>query len=84
MWLIIDKKQAINLDRIFTFRLKERKTIGKFYIRFVSPNDTYEDITLDVESEEEAQVYYDNLIEDIENCVDGVIYGLRGKDDNED
>lgn len=84
MWYA-NKQQAINLDYITNMDVA-KMTSEDYRIRLYFVNDSYIDIIRDI-NEAEAEKYFSNLLEDIDNAKsqrDGVIYGLRLGEKNEE
>lgn len=80
-----DKYQAINLDYITNIDVA-KMTSEDYRIRLYFVNDSYIDIARDID-EATAEKYFENLLEDIDNAKsqhDGVIYGLRLEDREEE
>lgn len=80
-----DKYQAINLDYITNIDVA-KMTSEDYRIRLYFVNDSYIDIAKDID-EATAEKYFVNLLEDIDNAKsqhDGVIYGLRLEDREEE
>lgn len=80
-----DKYQAINLDYITNIDVA-KMTSEDYRIRLYFVNDSYIDIVRDID-EATAEKYFQNLLEDIDNAKnqkDGVIFGLRLEDREEE
>lgn len=80
-----EKYQAINLDYITNIDVA-KMTSEDYRIRFYFVNDSYIDIVRDID-EATAEKYFQNLLEDIDNAKsqkDGVIFGLRLEDREEE
>lgn len=80
-----EKYQAINLDYITNIDVA-KMTSEDYRIRLYFVNDSYIDIVRDID-EATAEKYFQNLLEDIDNAKnqnDGVIFGLRLEDREEE
>lgn len=81
MWYA-NKNTAINLSYITNMEVA-KMTSEDYRIRLYFVNDSYIDIIRDI-NEAEAEKYFLNLLEDINNAKGGVIYGLRLEEKNEE